>query len=310
MFAVHCQLGVAGVTVQRRRRLGALLGARSPRGAVRDALAGALVGAVFVWWRRVPAAPARATSALRRATAFPRLLARARTGLAAVATVAPLGTRLDPVVATARVRPQLRALPELGRRLIPDAALALPAALAACCLARRHARHAARPCPATHAALAPSAARGLAREPLFVERLRQQECVLLAAQPQQPHRQPGGVAPAPVPATAAGTGAAPQLGWHAGRRLGGRALRVGPRDPHTDTVDTGARTRRRGGARSSHEGGVPGVPQAAGAAARLPGAAAGAATAARAARRDGLLTPRSPPSRTLSSHRFFPLDLS
>lgn len=57
MFAVHCQLGVAGVAV---RRLGGGLGrARSLGGGVRGALAGALL----LLRRRVPTAPARAAAA-------------------------------------------------------------------------------------------------------------------------------------------------------------------------------------------------------------------------------------------------------
>lgn len=212
-----------------------------------------------------------------------------------MAPVAPVGLRLESVVAATRVRPQLGALPELRRRLLPDAALALPPALVArrC---RRHARH-ARARPPARAPRARAAARGVAREPLLIEWLRQQERVLLAAQPQQPHRQPGGVAAAAVPAAAPGAVGARRVARRAGRGLGGRALRVGP---HADAVDAAAAARRRGGARAGHEGGVPGVPQAAGAEARLAGAAAPGT-----ARRDRLLTPPRPlrPSRILFSHR-------
>lgn len=104
MFAVHCQLGVAGVAVRRR---GALLGVGA-RGA--GAAARALPRALLLRRRRLPAARARAAAPRRRAAAVPRLVPRAGAALAPLAALAPMGRRLDPLVAASRVRPQLRTL--------------------------------------------------------------------------------------------------------------------------------------------------------------------------------------------------------
>lgn len=322
MFEVYCELGVAGVAVRRRAAvLGVGVGARRVP-AARLALPVPLARALLVRRRRVPAAPACAAAPRRRAAAVPRLVAGAGAALAAVAAVAPVGGRVDALVAAPRLRPQLRPVPELGRRLVPDAAVAVPPALAAAgaALAAHRAFHtvesashtAPRPAPRRLRAAA-AAARGLAREPLVVEWLRQQECVLVAAQPEQPHRQPGGVAAAAVPAAAAGAAAAAGLGRGGGRGLGGRALRVGPCDAHAHALDAGAHARaaaarRRGGEGARHEGGVPGVPQAAGAAPALAGAAgraaavsAGHAVAARAPRAPRRARPRARRNRLLTS---------
>lgn len=309
MLAIHGQLDLAGVAL---RRVGVLGPQRGPR------LAGAVARALLLGRRRLPAAPARAAQPRRRAAALPRLLPRARPALAALAALARLGARLDALVAAPHLRPELGALPELGGRVLPDAALlpVPPAAVrpgAGAGAAVRGARPAPRPAAACRRAGRAAAARGVAREPVVVQRVRQQERVVLAAQPQQPAGEPGGVAAAAVPRAAARAAAAAGLG------LGGRPLRVGPRHAHAHAVHAGAAARarlarRRGGSRARHEGGVPGVPQATGAAPALARAAAVAARRAAAAadarpRRDRLLIvgsmsyvfPRFPPHRYCAS---------
>lgn len=119
---------MAGVAVRRR---GALLGDGAARVQRAVRVPRALAGAVLVRRRRVPAAAARSAAAVRRAAAVPRVVAGAGAALAAVAAVAPVGGRLDPLVAAARVRPQLRTFPELGRRLFPDASVSFPTEIAA-----------------------------------------------------------------------------------------------------------------------------------------------------------------------------------
>lgn len=179
MSAFHRELDMAGVALRRRVALLALRAARVARAlrAVR-ALAGALPRALLVRRRRLPAARARAAAPRRRAAALPGLLARARAALAALAALASVGGRLDPLVAAARLRPELGALPELGGRLLPDAPVAVPAARAA-----PRARHPRRRAPASRAPpLAPrpsacrarpsTAARGLAGESQLLERVR------------------------------------------------------------------------------------------------------------------------------------------
>lgn len=308
MLAIHGQLDLAGVALRRAGVLGPQRCRRGPR------LAGAVARALLLGRRRLPAAPARAAQPRRRAAALPRLLPRARPALAALAALARLGARLDALVAAPHLRPELGALPELGGRVLPDATL-LPVSPAA---ARPGAGagagvRGARPAPraaARRRAGRAAAARGVAREPVVVQRVRQQERVVLAAQPQQPAGEPGGVAAAAVPRAAGRAAAAAGLG------LGGRPLRVGPRHAHAHALDAGAAARarlarRRGGSRARHEGGVPGVPQAAGAAPALARAAAVAARRAAAARprRDRLLIvgsmsyvfPRFPPHRYCAS---------
>lgn len=315
MLAIHGQLDLAGVALRRAGVLGARRGQRGQR------VAGAVARALHVGRRRLPAAPARAAQPRRRAAALPRLLPRARPALAALAALARLGARLDALVAAPHLRPELGALPELGGRVLPDATLlpvpppaVRPGAGAGATL--RGARPAPRPAAPRRRAGRAAPARGVAREPVVVQRVRQQERVVLAAQPQQPAGEPGGVAAAAVPRAAARAAAAAGLG------LGGRPLRVGPRHAHAHALHAGAAARarvarRRGGARARHEGGVPGVPQAAGAAPALARAAAVAAVAARRAaaaadarpRRDRLLIvgslsyvfPRFPPHRYCAS---------
>lgn len=144
-------------------------------------------------------------------------------------------------------------------------------------------------CPAPAAAAPPApapsvraaAARGVAREPLVVQRLRQQERVVVAAQGRQRRGQRGGVEAAAVPRAA-------RAAARAGRRLGGRPLRVGPRVAHAHAQHAGAAPPGPGGgARAGHEGGVPAVPQAPGAAPPL----ARRRAAPGPARRERVLTP-------------------
>lgn len=277
MFAVHRELGVAGVAVRRR---GALLarGRRRTCGTFsrtqRSALA--FAGALLIRRRRISAAAARAAATLGRTASFPRFVTGAGAALAAVAPVASVGRRLDAVVAAPRVRSQFSAVSQLGGRLVPDATVTVPRAI--------HPRGGGTRtrAPACTHARACSASRGLAREPLFIERVRQQERLLVTAQPQQPRGQRGGVAAAAVPRAAARARPAPRLRG-GGRGLGGRALRVGPRVTHADALHTARTAPRRGGPRARYEGGVPRVPQTTGVAPRQPRAADPPA-AARAAR--------------------------
>lgn len=140
---------MAGVAVRRR---GALLGVGAARVARAVRVARALAGALLLGRRRIPAAPACAAAPFRGATIVPRLVARARATLAALATVAPMGSRLDPLVAASRIRPQLCALPELGRRLLSDASVSLSPKITATECARPDTYQCRRSCTASYPA--------------------------------------------------------------------------------------------------------------------------------------------------------------
>lgn len=184
MFAIHGELGVAGVSMW--RRVPRLAGARRLSGGVSSALAGSLRRAFLLRRRRVPPATACAAIPRRRAASVPRLLAGPHPGLAAVAALAVLagvGARLDSVVASPHLRPQLGAVPQFGGRLVSDAPLfplPPPTRVPRCPVPSVRAR--SPPVPAagpSRQAASPggaagaAAARGLSREQVVVERLRQ-----------------------------------------------------------------------------------------------------------------------------------------
>lgn len=135
MFAIYGQLDLAGVAVRPRdaslgrraacvrcRRLARVLPGPLPRTLLR-ALRRAFAGALLLRRRGLPAPAARPAQSPGRAAALPRVLARAGTALAALAAVAGVGSRLDPVVSASHLGPQLRALPEFRGRLLPYAAV-------------------------------------------------------------------------------------------------------------------------------------------------------------------------------------------